>query len=54
MMLEWSRGSSVSVVTRLWAGRQGFSSWQEQWWNLFLFATPSRSALGPPSILSSV
>jgi len=34
--------SSVSIVTRLWAGRPDFDSWQRQW--LFLFGSVSRPA----------
>jgi hypothetical protein len=30
-----SRCSSVSIVTRVWAGRLEFNSWQGQWWHLF-------------------
>jgi len=41
-----SRGSSVSIVTRLRAGRPGFSSPKGQWRYLF-FATASGPALGP-------
>jgi hypothetical protein len=37
-------GSSVIIVTRLWAGWPGFNSWQGQ--GYFLFATGSRLALG--------
>jgi hypothetical protein len=40
-----SRGSSVSIVTRLWAGRPGFNSRQGQ--GYFLIATTARPALEP-------
>jgi hypothetical protein len=40
-----SRGSSVSTVTELRAGRSGLDSRQEQ--EFFVFATASRPALGP-------
>jgi len=39
--------SSVSIVTRLQAGGPGFGSGQGQWQDLFLFATASRTVLGP-------
>jgi hypothetical protein len=39
------RDSSVSIVTRLWAGQPGFHSQQVQ--EIFLFSIASRSALGP-------
>jgi len=38
-------GSSVSVVTRLWAGELGFTCWQGL--GYFLLATASRLAQGP-------
>jgi len=38
-----SRGSSVSIVTELRTGRQGFGS--QQWQGIFLFPTASRPAL---------
>jgi hypothetical protein len=38
-----SRVSSVSVVTKLWAGQPEFSSWQEH--EFFIFATKSQLAL---------
>jgi hypothetical protein len=41
-----SRDSSVSIVTRLRAGRLGFNSRQWKWWIFFLFATASRSTAG--------
>jgi hypothetical protein len=44
-LCNWSRGSSVNVVTRLQAGRPGFDSSHEQ--GYFLFATASGPALGP-------
>jgi len=37
----------VSVESRLRAGRPGSNSQQEQWWNVFLFVTASRTALEP-------
>jgi hypothetical protein len=40
-----SRCSSVSIVTRQWAGKAGFDSWQGL--GFFLFATLFRPALGP-------
>jgi hypothetical protein len=42
-----SRGSSVSIVTRLRAGRAGFDSWQGQLRDVFNFAIASRPDLGP-------
>jgi hypothetical protein len=43
-----SRGSSVSIVTRLQAGRIQFDSRHRQWRDFFfLFATASRPVLGP-------
>jgi hypothetical protein len=42
-----SRGSSVGIVTRLRAGRPGLESLQGQSWDIFLFATAFRPALGP-------
>jgi hypothetical protein len=44
-------GSPVSTVTRLRAGRSGFHF--RQGLGVFLLATTSRPALGPPSFLSS-
>jgi hypothetical protein len=42
-----SQGSSVSMETRLRAGRPGFNSWQGKWWDSFslhhLVQTDSRS-----------
>jgi len=40
-----SRSSSVSIVTRLQAGRLGFNYWQVQ--GIFLFTTMSRPTLEP-------
>jgi len=37
--------SSVSIVTRQWAGQRGFDSWQGQ--EFFLFTTMPRLTLGP-------
>jgi hypothetical protein len=49
-----SRGSSVSIVTRLRAGRPVFDSWQGQWWDFF-FCPPRRPdrLCGPPSVQSN-
>jgi hypothetical protein len=43
--LRQIRGSSDSIVTRLWSGRPWFYS--RQGWNFLLFATVFRPALGP-------
>jgi len=40
-------GVSVTIVTRLQAGRPGFISQQGQWRKLFLFSTASRTDLKP-------
>jgi hypothetical protein len=42
---EYDFDSSVSIVTRLWAGQLGFDSWQRQ--GFFVFTTASRLVLGP-------
>jgi hypothetical protein len=39
------RDSSISILTRLWAGRPGFDSWQGND-GIFLFNTASRRVLG--------
>jgi hypothetical protein len=44
-LLFMNRDSSVSIVSRLRAGRLGFES--RQGLGIFLFATASRTALGP-------
>jgi len=41
------QGSSVSMVTRLWAGWPGFISQHGQLRDFFFFTTMSRLALGP-------
>jgi len=46
-----SRGSSVDIVTELRAGWQGIASQQRQ--RSFLFASASKSAMGPPTLLFS-
>jgi hypothetical protein len=43
--------AAVSILTKILAGQPGFDSWQEQ--EIFLLATTSRPALGPPSYLSN-
>jgi len=45
-----NRGGFVGIATRLRAGRPGFDS--QQGLRISLFTTVSRSALGPPSLLS--
>jgi hypothetical protein len=45
-IISRSRGSSVSIVTMLRAGRPGFDFRRGQWRDFFLFATASRPALG--------
>jgi hypothetical protein len=45
-ILRVNRGSSVSIVTTLWAGRPKFDSWQAL--GLLSFATAFRPALPPP------
>jgi len=40
---ETQRGNSISVQTRLQAGRPRFHSRHWKWWNFFLFTIASRS-----------
>jgi hypothetical protein len=44
-----SRGRTVSIEIRL----PGFESWQDYWWDSFLFATASYRLWGPLSPLSN-
>jgi hypothetical protein len=41
-----SRSSSVSIKTRLWAGRPDFSSWQVQWWDFFYLGHSVQTSSG--------
>jgi hypothetical protein len=45
---------SLSTDTRLQAGRKGFDSRQEQYWDFFSSPPPSDRLWGPPSLLSTV
>jgi len=41
------------IMTRLRAGRPGFSSWQGHWWDVFSSLSRIVMFWGPPRLLSS-
>jgi hypothetical protein len=45
--------SSACIQTRLWAGRPGFNSRQEQWWDFFSSPPRPNRLWGPPNLLSN-
>jgi hypothetical protein len=48
-----NRGSSVTIVTSLRAGRSGLDSRQGQWWDSFSSPPRPDRFWGPPSLLSN-